>query len=220
MRSEEFDRIRRRLSIAFFKLDPSDRLLHFFQPTDPWNTIYPDAHPDASHSSDRFWQVEIKDKCNAFLTQVRTWAQVMDDGASYRQSPGYMTNVPGPKRQRVIGRQRNQGSWYSDTTRPSQSWSPDVPRTAPDADRYLNEDKSGFEICRNYNAERQRWQAKRKKQEGKGQRQREDGSVMPGPPREHPATPTQHIGPPHRKQPQTESSTQGLTPIFRAVQQS
>ncbi len=35
MRSEEFDRIRRRLSIAFFKLDPSNRALRNFQPTDP-----------------------------------------------------------------------------------------------------------------------------------------------------------------------------------------
>ena len=82
MRSEEFDRIRRRMSIDFYKLEPAARLVSYFNPADPWNTIFQLSHPDASHKADRFWQVEVKDKCTAYLTQIRTWNQVMDDGAS------------------------------------------------------------------------------------------------------------------------------------------
>jgi hypothetical protein len=148
MRSEEFDRIRRRLSIAYFKLDPSARTLNNFQPTEPWNTIFQESHPDASHSSDRFWQVEIKDKCNAFLTHVRTWAQVMDDGTSHGQGSGYNGTFPGGKRYKQGGKSQGKG-WPTD--KKSERWDHDKHKS-PDSDVYLSKDKHGFEICNNYNS--------------------------------------------------------------------
>jgi hypothetical protein len=146
MRSEEFDRIRRRLSIAFFKLDQSSRTLSTFQPTDPWNTIFQEAHPDSSHSSDRFWQVEIKDKCNAFLTHVRSWAQVMDDG-THGLSSGNNGTFPGGKRYKQSGKSQGKG-WPAD--KKMERWNHD--KKSPDSDVYLSKDKSGFEICNNYNS--------------------------------------------------------------------
>ena len=101
MRSEEFDRIRRRMSIDFYKLEPAARLVSYFNPADPWNTIFQLSHPDASHKADRFWQVEVKDKCTAYLTQIRTWNHVMDDGASNNRGPGYQSTFQGGKRQRL-----------------------------------------------------------------------------------------------------------------------
>jgi len=146
MRSEEFDRIRRRLSIAYFKLDQSGRALSVFQPIDPWNTIFQEAHPDSSHSSDRFWQVEIKDKCNAFLTHVRSWAQVMDDG-THGTSSGNTGTFPGGKRYKQSGKSQGKG-WPAD--KKTERWNQD--KKSPDSDVYLSKDKSGFEICNNYNS--------------------------------------------------------------------
>jgi hypothetical protein len=95
MRSEEFDRIRRRLSIEYFKLEAEGRLSHVFNPVDPWNTVIQQSHPDACRKADRFWQVEVKDKCTAYLTRIRSWNQVMDDGASRNYSPGYQNSLQG-----------------------------------------------------------------------------------------------------------------------------
>jgi hypothetical protein len=101
MRSEEFDRIRRRMSIDFYKLDQAAKLLSHFNPADPWNIIFQLSHPDASHKADRFWQVEVKDKCTAYLTQIRTWNQVMDDGTPNNPGPGHQSLLQGGKRQRL-----------------------------------------------------------------------------------------------------------------------
>jgi hypothetical protein len=153
MRSEEFDRIRRRLSIEYFKLDPPGRVAHIFDPDEPWNTIFQQSHPDASHSSDRFWQTEVKDKCTAYLTQVRSWNQVMDDGTS--QNGGYNhyeRRGQGGKRQRLLskGESRAQANWSYDN-KAHQNWQSDAPKKSPDAGQYMAKDKQGTEICRLFN---------------------------------------------------------------------
>ncbi len=95
MRSEEFDRIRRSMNIDYYILEADARLLSWFNPADPWNTVIQLTHPDASHKADRFWQVEVEDKCSAYLTQIRTWNQVMDDGTSINRSPAYQSTFQG-----------------------------------------------------------------------------------------------------------------------------
>ena len=50
--------------------------------------------------------MEVKDKCNAFLTHVRTWAQVMDDGTSHGQGSGYYGTFPGGERYKQGGNRR------------------------------------------------------------------------------------------------------------------
>ena len=149
MRSEEFDRIRRRMSIDFYKLDQAAKLLSYFNPADPWNTIFQLSHPDASHKADRFWQVEVKDKCTAYLTQIRTWNQVMDDGTPNNLGPGYQSSFQGGKRQRL--RNNNKTSSWSATPQATQTWQQKPPKTSPESANFMLKDAQGIEICRLFN---------------------------------------------------------------------
>ena len=120
-----------------------------FDPDEPWNAILQQSHPDACHAADRFWQTEVKDKCTAYLTQVRSWNQVMDDGTSQSYGSGYQHTPQGGKRQRL----RNRGktpTWPAEH-RPYRIWQTDAPKTSQDSEKFMSKDKQGTEVCRNFN---------------------------------------------------------------------
>ena len=137
------------MTIDFYKLDPAARLGSFFNPADPWNTIIQLSHPDASRKADRVWQVEVKDKCSAYLTQIRTWNQVMDDGTPNNRGPGYQSSFQGGKRQRL--QSNNKTSSWSAAPQATQNWQQKPPKHSPESGNFMLKDTQGIEICRNFN---------------------------------------------------------------------
>jgi hypothetical protein len=76
-RSEEFDRIKRRLSInlAANRQNPLG-----FDVARPWNTVFKHALPGSGRDADKFWKDECETKCYLFLTSVRIAGQLLDEG--------------------------------------------------------------------------------------------------------------------------------------------
>ena len=87
MRSEEFERIRRRASIDMEAMDTGDRV-----PDDlgkPWNSVFLAA---VRHRE--FWDAEIRDKAFLYLAKVHSRAQVTHDGTGFQPSVDQSTQPP------------------------------------------------------------------------------------------------------------------------------
>ena len=79
MRSEHFERIRRKLQIDFDAGKPDD---FGFNPKSPWDAVFAAAVKDRD-----FWDSEIRDKALLYLTKVSTYREAADDGTSQMSYP-------------------------------------------------------------------------------------------------------------------------------------
>ena len=69
MRSEEFERIRRRLKAAH---DPSaPAAAQIYDPEHPWSSVFSRAVHRADQESAAFWQAEVREKAYLFLSRVQ-----------------------------------------------------------------------------------------------------------------------------------------------------
>eukprot|EP00971_Amphidinium_carterae_P348659 6490615-Amphidinium_carterae.1 len=145
MRSEQFERIRRRLDSDYNKVTQaggSTKLIDF-DPKKPWNGVLREAASDTE-----FWTVEVKDKAYFFLTAVRTSQAVREDGTAQ------------PALKAVNLSSTPAGSPGSSAAPPV--WAPEPPakrqksnrvrdgaRTG--ADGLFTHNRAGNEVCKNFN---------------------------------------------------------------------
>ena len=85
MRSEEFERIRRRLQAQHDRGAPAgtgatDPVA--FEPDKPWNAVFHRAVHAGDAEAQAFWTREVKDQAFLFLTRLRTVADVTKDGTA------------------------------------------------------------------------------------------------------------------------------------------
>ena len=75
MRSEEFERIRRRGELARASLDPAQQPAHPLDPVKPWSFVFLQATQETE-----FWDLNVRHQCLLYLARVRTAAEITDDG--------------------------------------------------------------------------------------------------------------------------------------------
>jgi hypothetical protein len=73
MRSEQFERLRRKLQIDFDDGHPS----HGFVPTKPWDAVFAAAVKDKE-----FWDSEVREKAILYLAKVTNFREVTHDGTA------------------------------------------------------------------------------------------------------------------------------------------
>ena len=159
MRSEEFSRIRRRLTTEYHSLSEEGQARSAFQPATPWSTVFAQALPSASHHSKTFWDDECKEKCTTLLNGVSSFTQVMDDGTHTSQlATRHASQYPGP-------RQRRMGTTQSRWVKGNSVYAPPAPASkqqggksnasgaySKDFEGYYACGGKGVDVCCKYNA--------------------------------------------------------------------
>ena len=142
MRSEEFERIRRRCEKVHARDTEAGRD-SVFRPAMPWDAVFREATIDRD-----FWDEEVKDKAVLFLAQVKGSRELSSDDTLYIQDDEPQQRTPGRKR-----------PWQpAGGTQPSpvksakmHSWElPDL--SQKDASGVYTHNRRGNELCQKYNA--------------------------------------------------------------------
>ena len=136
MRAEEFERIRRRLDAqraqAHSAGAPLVTLDAIIDDNQPWDAVFRAATTDETGA---YWAKEVAEKAQLYLSSIKPASALTDEGLVGRDDPESSSNR---KRERTP----------ENSTRRTK---PRPPRNNPGSDGSYIKNRSGKEICKNYN---------------------------------------------------------------------
>ena len=153
MRSEEFERLRRRAEIQRAKLPVIDRAGYPFDPAVPWDGVFHFALKERE-----FWDAEVRDKSILYLARIKSRNETADDGTidQPRTSADGGSPPSGKKRKRQRGQGKGGGTDHRQLSQhnvqqPQGSKKGGKKGTDRGSSTNPTEEDRSQQICRNWN---------------------------------------------------------------------